>query len=99
MIELAAVVRDLRAELETVIAAGKDQELRFELGPIEMETTVVVDRSTDINGKVRFWVVEAGADRKSDTSSTLRVNLSLEPKLAATGRSPLIDGQGEPGER
>lgn len=99
MIELAAVVRDLRAELESVIAAGRDEELRFELGPIEMETTVVVDRSTDMSGKVRFWVMEAGADRKTDTSNTLRISLSLEPRLAATGRSPLIDGQGEPGER
>jgi NTP-dependent ternary system trypsin peptidase co-occuring protein len=98
LIELASVVRDLRAELGAAIVAGKDEQLRFELGPIEVEATVVVDRSADFEGKVRFWVVELGADRKTDSTSTLRISLSLTPKLAGISQPPWIAGQAESGE-
>jgi hypothetical protein len=98
VIELATVVRDLRAELETAVEAGQGEQLRFEVGQIDLETTAVIERSTDLGGKVRFWVIELGAERNTDNSSTLRISLSLTPKLASTGRHPMIDGQADPGE-
>jgi len=54
------VIRDLRDELERAIAAGEGEQLRFELGPIELEATVAVERSDGASGKVRFWVAEGG---------------------------------------
>jgi len=60
VIELASVIRDLRDELERAIAAGEGEQLRFELGPIELEATVAVERSDGASGKVRFWVAEGG---------------------------------------
>jgi hypothetical protein len=76
MIELASVVRDLRGELEQAVAAGEDEALRFELGPIELEVAVAVERSAGGGGKVRFWVAELGADGRSDTTRTQRITLT-----------------------
>ena len=98
MIELASVIRDLRDELERAIVEGKDEQLRFELGPIELEVSIAVERSDGAAGKVRFWVVDAGADRKKDSATTQRITLTLSPKLAGTRRPPQVAGRGEPGE-
>jgi len=98
VIELASVIRDLRDELERAIAAGEGEQLRFELGPIELEATVAVERSDGASGKVRFWVAEAGADRKKDSATTQRIKLTLAPKLAGARRPPRVAGTPEPGE-
>ena len=93
MIELASVIRDLRDELEEAIAAGADKALRFELGPVELEVSVAVERGGSGEAKVRFWVVELGADAKTDTTSTQRVKLTLTPRLTATGVAPYVSGE------
>jgi Trypsin-co-occurring domain 2 len=99
VIELAGVIRDLRGELQAAIEAGKDEPLRFELGPIELEVTVAVERTGGVNGKVSFKVLEFGADRTKDTTDMQRIKLTLTPKQAGTHRPPLIAGPGEPGEK
>ncbi|SHN36222.1 trypco2 family protein [Actinacidiphila paucisporea] len=98
MIELASVIKDLREELQRAIEAGKGEELRFELGPIELEVSVVVDRSDGGHGKVRFWVVDLGGEHKKDTSNNQRIKLSLTPQLAGTNRRPHVSGRAEAGE-
>ena len=92
MIELASVIRDLRAELEQAVVAGDGAALRFELGPIELEVSVVVERSATAGAKVRFWVVEAAADGKASATGTQRIKLTLTPKLAVDGRAPYVSG-------
>ncbi|MFD7232160.1 trypco2 family protein [Streptomyces sp. NPDC059881] len=102
MIELSDMIRQLRQELNTAMVDGPVGPIRFELGPIEIEATVAVDREAGASGKVRFWVVEAGADGKSATSQTQRINLTLQPKLVApdgTERTVLIAGDEADGER
>lgn len=76
MIELAGVIRDLRDELERAIVAGEGETLRFELGPIELDVAVVVQRSDGVTGKVHFWVLEFGADHKKDAGETQRIKFA-----------------------
>jgi Trypsin-co-occurring domain 2 len=97
VIELASVVRDLRGELQAAIEAGTDEPLRFELGPIELEVTVAVERVGGLNGKVSFKVLEFGADRSKDTTDTQRIKLTLTPRLAGR-RNAYISGTVEPDE-
>jgi hypothetical protein len=99
MIELARVINDLREELHAAIDAGADEQLRFELGPIELEVSVAVERSTGGVGKVRFWVVELKGDQRRNASNTQRIKLSLTPKLTGMRRPPQISGSAEPSER
>jgi hypothetical protein len=103
-IELAELIRQLRTELKAAAAegAGAGDALRFELGPVEVEATVAAGRDQGANGKVRFWVVEAGGDAKFTSSQTQRITLTLHPKVVepdGTTRSPLISGDELHGER
>lgn len=99
MIELAAVIKDLRAELEAAVVAADGAPLRFELGPIELEVTVAVERSATAGAKVRFLVVEANSDGKVGSTDTQRVKLTLTPKMVASGATPQVSGRGKPGEQ
>jgi len=99
MIELGEVIGELRRELQQAMDAGKGQPLRFVLGPVELEATVVVEKSGGGGAKVRFWVIELGGDGKAGKTSTQRVKLVLQPRLSSGESTVLITGDEEPGER
>ncbi|MFJ4687117.1 trypco2 family protein [Streptomyces sp. NPDC088789] len=102
MIELAEMVRELRRELGAAMADGVGEAVRFELGPVEIEATVAVERAAEGSGKVRFWVVEAGGGGKDTRSRTQRITLTLQPVAVGpdgTPRSALISGGEVDGER
>ena len=98
MIDLATVIGDLREELERAIVAGEGEALRFELGPVELEVSVAVERADGGGGKVRFWVVEASGERRKDTADTQRIKLVLTPRLGDGGQGTFVGGRAEPGE-
>lgn len=51
---LAEAVQQLRAELEIAMAEGAEKQLRFELGPIEMEFQVDLRRIGGAEGGLRW---------------------------------------------
>lgn len=83
-VELAELIEQLRAELTAAMHAGEGAELRFELGQVELETTITVGKEGGAGGKVRFWVAEVGADGKVSDSATQRIKLVLEPRRAGS---------------
>jgi hypothetical protein len=104
-IELAAVIRQLRAELGEALTEGSRDRLRFELGPIELSLTLTLSREATPGAKVRFWVVEAGAEAKASQETLQELKLVLTPRdmtaaVASDGShpSPLITGKELPGE-
>lgn len=98
-VELAELIGQLRAELVSAMRAGKDEELRFEVGPVELELTVVVQREASAGAKVKFWVIEAGADAKASGGTTQRIKLTLDPRRAGEpDRRPSISGAATAGE-
>ncbi|GGV44694.1 hypothetical protein GCM10010277_35350 [Streptomyces longisporoflavus] len=108
MIELADMIAQLRGELAAAMAAAQDAEdaggpggaaLRFELGPVQLEAEFAVQRSDSADGKIRFWVVEAGASGQRATSTTHRVTLSLEPRVRGSDRRPQVSGDQAENER
>ncbi len=86
-VELASVVRQLRAELDEALADAEGERLRFELGPVEMSLRVTVGQEGGAGAKVRFWVIEAGADAKLSRDSVQEIKLVLTP----------VDTQAAPG--
>jgi hypothetical protein len=105
LIELADVIRQLRVELDRARTAGEGEDLRFELGPIEMEVSVELQAEGGGGAKVRFWVVEVGGDARATSASTQRVKLTLHPTTGpgttAHGavRRPYVSGSDDEGER
>ncbi|WP_237773301.1 trypco2 family protein [Streptomyces luteocolor] len=79
--ELAEMIRALRTELNEAVADGADQPVQFELGPVEIEATVAAQRTAGGHGKIRFWVLEGGADAAHTSARTQRITLTLQPKV------------------
>jgi hypothetical protein len=104
-VELASVVRQLRVELNEALADAQGERLRFELGPVEMSLRVMVGREASPGAKVRFWVIEAGADAKLSRESVQEIKLVLTPVdtqalpgLTGKPASVLIEGGAVDGE-
>ncbi len=66
VVELVDLIRELRRELYETALAGVDEPLRLELGPVELEVTVGVERQGSADARLRFWVVEARRDGTAD---------------------------------
>jgi hypothetical protein len=105
-VELASAIRQLRAELNEALADGEGERLRFQLGPVEMCLTVTVGREASPGAKVRFWVVEAGADARLSREAVQDIKLVLTPVdmhapagPAVNTAAPLIRGAPVDGER
>jgi len=96
VLELSAVVRELRRELDRASREAEGERIQFGLGPIELEVTVMVTEEASATGRVKFWVVEAGADGKDIEAKTHRVKLTLQP--TRDGRPFEISGQAREGE-
>jgi hypothetical protein len=96
-IPLAAAVRSLRREIVEAVREGKDEEVQFALGPIELELQVTMERDVAVEGGVKFWVVSVGGKRSSASGNSHTVRLSLTPRLASAGDSekPVIVGSHE----
>ena len=76
---LAETVRALRAELQEAVAQAGDEDIRFVLGPVQMEFHVGVRREGGVNGKARFWVLEVGADGRYSQETIQTITLTLQP--------------------
>jgi hypothetical protein len=99
MIELAEVISELRREMQEAMAAGRNEPLRFDAGPIELEATIAVERQGGAGAKIRFYIVELGGEAMAARTSTQRIKLTLQPRVAATGAAPTIASPEMPRER
>ncbi|MFF8815918.1 trypco2 family protein [Streptomyces pactum] len=84
-IDLADAVQAIRDELMTAAARAADQDVVFEVGDIGMEFTVELRKETKGGGRIKAWVVDAGADRTHAETRTHRVSFTLRAKDARTG--------------
>jgi Trypsin-co-occurring domain 2 len=71
---------------------------RCALSWVELEATVAVEKGGGGGAKVRFWVIELGGDAKVTQSSTQRIKLALQPRLASGGTA-MVGGEEEARER
>ena len=98
---LAAALEVLREELETAWEQGWDKSLHFRVSDITLEIQVVARRETEGGGKIRWYLIEAGAGATSITEATQRLILTLSPGLrdAQGNEEPLEvgDRQLQPG--
>jgi hypothetical protein len=98
-VELAELIGQLRSELTEAMHAGADEELRFELGPVELELTVAVTKEVKPGAKVKFWVVELGADSTVGSATTQKIKLTLDPRRKGETGKLQISGDEEADER
>lgn len=105
-IELASFIRQLRAELNEAIADGEGERLRFQLGPVDLSLAITVTNEAQPGAKIRFWVIEAGADAKFSRETVQEIKLQLTPVDTEAPTNPdgaltppLIHGAAVAGEK
>ncbi|MER5644744.1 trypco2 family protein [Streptosporangium sp. NPDC002524] len=99
VIELTTVVKALRSQLTKAVDEAPHEEIRFELGPIELEFSVVVTQEDNVGGKIHFWILGVDGSSKETASSTQRIKLTLQPKSANSTATPWISGPSGEKER
>jgi Trypsin-co-occurring domain 2 len=97
VIELAELIGDLRDELTKAVAQANPNGLRFELGAVTLDVTVAVAKEAKPGAKVKFWVVELGADAAVSRTSTQQISLTLQPTMTGGGKA-YVSGQAEDDE-
>lgn len=65
---LKETLEALRIEISESILVSEGKEIRFEMGEIELEMQVVIEKSKNGTGGVKFWVVEMGGGEGFDNS-------------------------------
>jgi hypothetical protein len=77
---VAGLREELRAAHEDAEAASADSDqVRFTVGPVNVEFTLAATRELDGKGGVKFYVFELGGGGSTSTTSTQRVSLTLTP--------------------
>lgn len=91
---LAQAIQELRSELAQAIELGKDQDLKFDVGNIELELGLVATQEGGGGGKISFSLFglasEANLEGKLAREVTHRLKLSLTPKLHGMPGFPVL---------
>ncbi|GAA4674810.1 trypco2 family protein [Phytohabitans rumicis] len=91
---LADAVQALREELTIARQAGEDNDDNdyvFEVGPVEVEFTVVAKKGGKGRLGVTFGVVTVGGEAGLGRDETHRLKVTLTPKDRVTGVAPEIN--------
>jgi hypothetical protein len=78
---LAAVLEALRDELDSAWQAGQGRSVRFRTSEVTLSLETVARLDRDGSGKIRWYLVEAGAAVKSGSERTQTLTLTLTPLL------------------
>ncbi|MFM6060451.1 MAG: trypco2 family protein [Microcystis aeruginosa] len=93
---LRETLEALRVELSKSILASEGEQIRFEVGEIELEVQFVVEQSKEGKGGLKFWVVEMGGVVTNKDTITHRIKIPLKPiwkdgKPVLTGSDDIPD--------
>ena len=78
-VPLAEAIQALRVEIVEANRKSKYEDVRFKLGPIELEFGLEVSREVAGNAGLKFWVVSIGGSGKRASAATHSVRMVLTP--------------------
>jgi hypothetical protein len=81
-VALADWVAALRKELGRAQSLADGEDVRFAVGPIELELELASSLETGGRGDIKFWVVGVGGSLKHVGGTTQRVRFTLVPEHA-----------------
>ncbi|MFB7665733.1 trypco2 family protein [Kitasatospora sp. NPDC056138] len=84
-IELADAIEAVRQQLLDATARGAGQEIRFEVGTVQLDFDVELKRDARAKGGIRTWVLSAEAEAGAAHRLSHRVSVTLTPRNARTG--------------
>lgn len=76
---LKETLEALRIELSEAILVSEGKEIRFEVGEIELEFQVMVEKSQQAKGGVKFWVVDMGGGVTDKNAMVHKIKIPFKP--------------------
>jgi hypothetical protein len=93
---ISSALEALRGELEEAWQASQGQRVRFRVTDVTLTVQVVARREKEGGGKVRWYLIEAGAEARSASETTQSLVLTLTPSLYdESGREGPLDVSGD----
>ncbi|MEV4433143.1 trypco2 family protein [Streptomyces sp. NPDC049555] len=77
--ELGETVGAIRAQLQQAMQDGRDEPLKFKVGPVELEMTVAVKKEAGARTKVFVLPWTGEADGRRTSERTHRITFTLQP--------------------
>lgn len=103
MAEVAAGLSDaitsIRGELTRAVASGEGEDIRFRLGPVELEFELEARKDAGATAGVRFWVISAAAKGDVSSGSVHRIRLTLQPITTGGADVEVAEDRAEPPPR
>ena len=98
---LAAALSALRQELDDAWRESQDKHVRFRASQVTLNVQAVARIEQKVGGKLRWWIVEAGADHSNGREATQTLELTLIPELFDDAGNPSesLFVKGQPSER
>lgn len=93
-IPLAEAIRALRSELVEAARQGVNEEVRFALGPIDLELQIEASTEVGAGGGIKFWLVSLEGSGSRTSAARHTVKLSLTP-ISAKGEDFIIGSRVE----
>jgi hypothetical protein len=88
---LTDAVMALRNELTSARELGQGQDVLFEVGPVDVEFSVVISRTGGGKAGLTIGVVTLGGEASIGRDETHRIKVTLTPKDSHTGEAPEIN--------
>lgn len=86
---IADVIGEVRRQLEQARAEGESSSLRFDIGPVELSFEVAVQKSNEVGGGLKIWVLQAGAKRDQANNVIQKITVTISPYEVAPDGSHL----------
>ena len=87
--ELHEAIAAIRVGIERAVAEGADSEVRFEVGPVELELVATVHKDASGEVKVSLLPWSASAKGGASTDRTQRIKLTLQPLEPEDPQAPV----------
>jgi hypothetical protein len=96
VVDLSSALEALREELEEAWEASQGRRVRFRVSDVTLTVQAVARREKQAGGKLRWWLLEAGAEGKAARETTQTLVLALTPGLYDDNGQPApLDVYGE----
>lgn len=78
LIRLSDAIQNLREELKLAQTQGKNQDIRFDIGSVEIELEVVAEKEVGGSGKINWGIWGGSIDAKAKDVSKHKLKLTLK---------------------
>ena len=78
-LELAEMIKQLRAELTTAAEEGQDKDVRFTVEDIELELDITVEQQAKANVAAKFYVLTSKVEASKTGKATQKLKIKLKP--------------------